>query len=214
MKRFLRTTLCIAALISCTAMAAGTETTTTSTTTTTTAAPAMAGGPVAMQAKMFTHDQLATALQGVVDKINACDGNPTCLKEVKAWNEAAMDSVKKLAVNFPAGQKLSLELLCGNKPQQKSAQNVTTDAKSLFVLAAPAGQQCLVKGLEPKCGAIERNVQYPKLVTGGTLYCVTGDDTKLKQTTANLKEAVMTSMKKAMKNSMEQKPATAPAASS
>ncbi len=210
MKNLLRNTLCIAALVSCTALAAA-PTTETTTTTTTTTAPATASGPVSMQAKMFTHDQLATALQGVVDKINACNGNTTCLKGVKEWNEAAMNSIKELAVNFPAGQKLSLELVCGNgKPPLTSAQNVTLDAKSLFVLTPP-NAECRVKGLEPKCGAIERNTHYPKVAVGGTLYCVTGDDTKLKQVTANLKEAVMNSMKKAMQNSIQQK--TAPSTS-
>lgn len=184
-----------------------------STTVTTTTSTTYGGGPIGMQAKMFTKDQLANALQSVVDKINACNGDTNCLKAVKEWNEAAMDSVKKLAVTFPAGQALQLELLCGDSKAPKiSPENVTVDDKSIFIVNPPA-KDCLVKGVNPKCGAIEHGKHYPKAEFGETLYCVTGDDAKLKQATENLKAAVMNSMKKAMQNSLQSKtPSAAPAA--
>lgn len=209
MNRFLRTAIYAAGLISCTAFAADP--------TTTAATPAnpnpTATNPVSMTAKMFTKDQLASALQNVVDKINACNGDTRCLKGAKEWNEAAMANVKNLAVNFKQGQTLQIELICkGSKAPQISSQTVALDANSAFTVTPPA-ERCMVKGVEPKCGAIERGKHYPDLKAGEILYCVTGDDAKLKQTTDNLKEAVMNSMKKAMQNNMQQKAAT-PAAGS
>lgn len=211
MKAFLKNTLALALVVSGTALAADpTGETTTSTAPAATAAPT---GPISMHAKTFTKDQLATALQGVVDKINTCNGDTSCLKGVKEWNEAAMDSIKKLAVNFPAGQVLQLELLCGNAKTPKiSPENISLDKNSLFTVNPPA-KDCLVKGVNPKCGAIEHGKHYPELKSGETLYCVTGDDAKLKQSSDNLKTAVMNSMKKAMENSLPSKtPNSAPAA--
>lgn len=170
-----------------------------------------AAEPVTLQAMQFTKDQLATALQGVVDKINKCNGDMKCLNDVRAWNEAAMNQVKGEAVKYDANKPLSLELICGTDPKSAKTfpQTVTTDPTGKFTLTPPAAN-CMVKGLDPKCGAIERDKHFPAAQNGQMLYCAVGDETKLKATTQNLRDAVINSMKAAMKAKVQQ--GTAPAA--
>ncbi len=157
------------------------------------AATTPAAAPVTLNAKMFTKDQLAGALDTVVAQINKCDGNTDCLKKIREWNDRAMTQVRNEAVAFK-NTKLSLQLICGSK---KSTLTSETNADGKFSITPPA-QNCVVKGLDPKCGAIEKDKHFPDLKTGETLYCVTGDDTKLKHTTDNLKKAVINSMKNAI----------------
>lgn len=147
---------------------------------------------ITVQAKMFTRDQLASALNTVVDHINRCNGDTTCLRGLKKWNEAAMSQVKRAATPF-ANTDLSLKLLCGKKIM---SQTVTTDTNGKFMIATES-QLCLIKGDKPKCGALAKGKKYPEAKNGATLYCITGDATQLKTATKNLKSAIISAMKKA-----------------
>lgn len=150
-----------------------------------------------IQTKEFTRDQLAEALDTVVTHINKCDGDTSCLKGVKEWNGSAMTQVKSASTTY-ANKKLTLKIICGKKITDKT---VTTDAQGQFKI--PSNGLCLIKGDNPKCGALAKGKKYPSAKNGSTLYCITGDDTKLKATTTSLKDAIIAAMKKAVTNKMK-----------